>query len=73
MVRIDRSFASGAAAISDLERRLGWLRELEHRNEGEMRDHLSALNAGMDQLIALSRRSGALEGSRRCDRDEPSE
>lgn len=71
--RIDPSFASGAAAISDLQRRLGWLRELEHRNEGEMRDHLSALTDGMDQLIALSRRSGVLRGSRRRDRDEPSE
>jgi hypothetical protein len=73
VVRIDPSFASGAAAISDLQRRLGWLRELEHRNEGEMRDHLSALNDGMDQLIAISRRSGALEGSHRRDRDEPGE
>jgi len=62
--RIDPSQASAAAAISDLERRVGWLREIEHRTEGEMREHLSALNEGMDQLIALSRRSGVLEGPR---------
>jgi hypothetical protein len=37
-----------------------------------MRDHLSALNNGMDHLIALSRRSGALEGSHHPDRDEAS-
>jgi hypothetical protein len=61
--RIDPSFASARAAISDLQRRVGWLREIEHRTEGEMRDHLSALDEGMDHLIALSRRSGVLEGS----------
>lgn len=60
--RIDPSFASAAAAISDLQRRVGWLREIEHRTEGEMRDHLSALDEGMDHLIALSRHSGVLEG-----------
>ena len=65
--RIDPSFASAAAAISDLERRVGWLREIEHRTEGEMREHLSALDEGMDHLIALSRRSGVLEGPRRAD------
>jgi sulfide:quinone oxidoreductase len=58
--RIDPSFASAAAAISDLQRRIGWLREVEHRTEGEMRDHLSALDEGMDHLIALSRQSGLL-------------
>jgi sulfide:quinone oxidoreductase len=68
--RIDPSFRSAAAAISDLKRRLGWLRDLEHRNEDEMRDHLSALNDGMEHLIALSRRSGTLKGSHRRDRDE---
>lgn len=60
--RIDPSFASAAAAISDLQRRVGWLREIEDRTEGEMRDHLSALDKGMDHLIALSRHSGVLEG-----------
>jgi sulfide:quinone oxidoreductase len=61
--RIDPSFASAAAAISDLQRRVGWLREIEHRTEGEMREHLSALDEGMDHLIALSRRSGVMDAS----------
>jgi sulfide:quinone oxidoreductase len=61
--RIDPSFASAAAAISDLQRRVGWLREIEHRTEGEMRDHLSAFDEGMDHLIALSRRSGLMDAS----------
>jgi sulfide:quinone oxidoreductase len=58
--RIDPSFQSAAAAISDLQRRVGWLREIEHRAEGEMRDHLAALDEGVDHLIALSRQSGLL-------------
>ena len=58
--RIDPSFASAATAISDLQRRVGWLREIEHRTEGEMREHLSALDEGMDHLVALSRRAGLL-------------
>jgi sulfide:quinone oxidoreductase len=58
--RIDPSFASAAAAISDLGRRVGWLREIEHRTGGEMREHLTALDKGIDDLRALSRRSGVL-------------
>jgi sulfide:quinone oxidoreductase len=59
--RIDPSFASAAAAISDLQRRVGWLREIERRTGGEMREHLTALDAGMEHLKALSRRSGVLK------------
>lgn len=62
--RIDPSFASAAAAIRDLERRVGWLREIEHRTEGEAHDQLAALDQGMKHLITLSRRSGVLEGRR---------
>ena len=62
--RIDPSFASAAAAISDIHRRVGWLREIEHRTEGEAHDQLAALDQGMKHLIALSRRSGVLEGGR---------
>jgi sulfide:quinone oxidoreductase len=69
--RIDPSFASAAAAISDLWRRVGWLGEIEHRTEGEMRDHLSALDEGMDDLIALSRRAGILEGPGTRGREDP--
>jgi sulfide:quinone oxidoreductase len=59
--RIDPSFASGAAAISDLWRRVGWLSEIEQRTAGAMREQLSDLDEGMDHLIALSRRAGILE------------
>ncbi len=59
--RIDPSFASAAAAITDLQRRIGWLREIEHRTYGEMHEHLSALDDGMDHLIARSRRTGILD------------
>jgi sulfide:quinone oxidoreductase len=58
--RIDPSFQSAAAAISDLQRRVGWLREIENRTGGEMRDHLAALDEGMEHLISLSRHSGLL-------------
>lgn len=69
--RFDPSLASAAAAISDLQRRVGWLREIEHRTGGEMRDHLTALDEGMDHLIALSRHSGGLESPRTLGRAEP--
>jgi sulfide:quinone oxidoreductase len=59
--RIDPSFGSPAEAISDLQRRLGWLREMERRNEGEMRANLAVLDEGISELKALSRRTGILE------------
>jgi hypothetical protein len=61
--RIDPTFKSAAAAISDLQRRIGWVRHVERRAEGEMERELSALDRGMDQLLALSRRSGIFHGS----------
>ena len=39
--RLDPSLKSAAAAISDLQRRLGWLREIDNRTEAEMGEHLS--------------------------------
>jgi sulfide:quinone oxidoreductase len=69
--RIDLSFASAATAISDLQRRVGWLREVERRTEGEMREHLSTLDEGMDHLIALSRRAGLLPGRTTRGRVDP--
>ena len=42
--RIDPSFESAATAISDLQRRVGWLREIEHRTGG--RDARAPLHAG---------------------------
>ena len=59
--RIDPSFASAAAAMTDLQRRIGWLREIEHHTYGELREHLSTLDDGMDYLIAQSRRTGILD------------
>jgi sulfide:quinone oxidoreductase len=59
--RIDPNLASAAAAISDLQKRLVWLRQIELRNEGEMSEGLSTLDEDMDRLIALSRRTGNLE------------
>ncbi len=58
--RIDPSFASAAAALSDLQRRIGWLREIESRTEEEMGRDLAHLDDGLDHLIALSRRTGNL-------------
>jgi sulfide:quinone oxidoreductase len=58
--RIDPSFASAAAALSDLQRRIGWLREIEQRTEGEIRERVSTLDEDLDHLIALSRRGGVL-------------
>jgi sulfide:quinone oxidoreductase len=63
--RIDPSSLSASAAVSDLQRRVGWLRELEGRGGEEMSDHLARLDQGISQVIALSRRAGILEGSRR--------
>jgi sulfide:quinone oxidoreductase len=58
--RIDPSFGDAATALSDLQRRLGWLREIEHRTEGEMRDHLASFDEDMDRLLELSRQTGVL-------------
>jgi sulfide:quinone oxidoreductase len=59
--RIDPSFASAAAAISDLERRVGWLREIEQRTVGEMSEQLEAVDQGMKRLRSLSRSTGILK------------
>jgi sulfide:quinone oxidoreductase len=71
--RIDPRFESAAAAISDLQRRLGWLREIEHRTGGEMSAHLSHLDDGFAELISLSRRAGIdLAGHLETSRPKPS-
>jgi sulfide:quinone oxidoreductase len=56
--RIDPTFKSAEAAMTDLQRRLGWLREFERRTEGEMRGRLSDLDTGMEQLRVLTKRAG---------------
>jgi sulfide:quinone oxidoreductase len=60
-VRIDPSFGSAVDALTDLQRRIGWLREIEHQTAGEMGDHLAALDDGMEHLIAQSRRTKILQ------------
>lgn len=62
--RIDPSFVSATAALSDLQRRIGWLREVEHQKGGEMREHLSRLDDDMEHLLALTRRTGILRDRR---------
>ena len=62
--RIDGRFATAAEAISDLQRRIGWLREIEARTGGEMRSHLVEVERGIEDLIALSRKTGVLERDR---------
>ena len=58
--RVDPTLVDAATAISDLQRRIGWLRESEARAEGEMRSELAHLDRGLERLIALSRRTGIL-------------
>ena len=58
--RIDPQLAGAEAALSDLRRRLGWLRAIERRQEGEMGAHLAALGGEIEHLLALSRRGGTL-------------
>ena len=56
--RIEPGLVDAATAISDLQRRLGWLREAERRSEDEMRTDLGHLGRGIQQLITLSKRAG---------------
>jgi hypothetical protein len=56
--RIDPSLVDAASALSDLERRIGWMRQRERAGTGEMRHGLEHLDRGLDQLMLLSRRTG---------------
>lgn len=56
--RVDADFTSADAAISDVRRRVGWLREIGKRNGGEMADHLEQLSADLEQVLKLSKRAG---------------
>ena len=58
--RIEGRFPSAAEAISDLQRRVGWLREIEKRTGGEMQHQLVDLEHGIEELVALSRKTGNL-------------
>lgn len=55
--RIDPTFASADAALSDLYRRLGWMRGIERDTGGEMEHELADLDAGMEQLRSLTRQA----------------
>jgi sulfide:quinone oxidoreductase len=61
--RMDPTFKSADAALSDLYRRLGWMRETERDTEDEMEHRLSDLDAGMEQLRELAKRSGVFRGT----------
>jgi sulfide:quinone oxidoreductase len=65
--RIDPTLVDAAAAISDLQRRIGWVREIEARTEREMRADLSHLDRAIEQLKALTRRAGTLPPRRARD------
>ncbi len=60
--RIDPSFGSAAEALSDLQRRIGWMREIEHRTGAEMSQGLDHLDEDMEHLMALSRQTKVLAG-----------
>ena len=61
--RIDPTFKSADAALSDLYRRLGWMRQIERDREAEMAHQLSDLDAGMEQLRSLAKRPASSGGS----------
>ena len=54
--RVDPALAGAEEAISDLQRRLGALRELERREGGEMAARLTELGRGIEELLAQSRK-----------------
>lgn len=67
--RIDPRFAGADVALSDLQRRLGWLREIERRTGGEMSVHLTSLEQGLERLRTLSHRTG-MDRPQRGDRGQ---
>jgi sulfide:quinone oxidoreductase len=60
--RIEPGLVDPAAAISDLRRRIGWVRQIESRTEVEMRTDLAHLDRGLEQLEAFSKRLEAARG-----------
>lgn len=59
--RIDGRFETATEAISDLIRRIGWLRETEAATGGEMERHLDDFERSIDDVIARSRKTGMFE------------
>lgn len=58
--RVDPALGSAESALSDLQRRIGRLREIEQQTGERMRRDLAHLDEGMKQLRALSRETGLL-------------
>jgi hypothetical protein len=58
--RLGGRFETAAEAVSDLRRRIGWLRKAEARTTAEMGSHLGELERGFEELEALSRETGVL-------------
>ena len=56
--RIEPALVDRATALSDIERRIGWLRELERQGEKQMGSDLEHLDRGLASLRELSRRTG---------------
>jgi hypothetical protein len=51
----------GEAALLDLKRRVGWLRQVADRCATEMHGDLSEFDADMERLRALTKRAGILK------------
>jgi hypothetical protein len=62
--RIDPSLRSTEAALNDLRRRVSWLREVELKTTGKMRDQLRHFDEDMDHLEELSRRTHSTDPNR---------
>jgi hypothetical protein len=58
--RIDPSLRGMDHALSDLERRVGWLRHMEARGAADMGARLREFDRGLEQLRALTRKTGIL-------------
>ncbi len=57
-IRLDPSLGNADAALSDVRRRVGWLREIGRRSGGEMAAQLDRLSDDLDHVVALSKRTG---------------
>lgn len=58
--RLDPTLISADAAISDVRRRVGWLREISRRTGGEMAEQLDQLSADLEDVLKLSKRGKIL-------------
>lgn len=56
--RMEPALVSAAAGISDLQRRIGWLRKAEREHGDAMTEQLARFDAGLEHLISLSKQTG---------------